>query len=172
MDKIEAAVKVENDEDEDEEEDRADAEEAIEYAAEAVAEAQAAVADKVSTDEDGLEVAEEYLAKAETAFADKEYNAAYEWAEKAEDKAEIIVYGPDEDDGTNKRWTTDKCDSNPGIGNGVNEKCDDDYRKLEPSHDKYKDYGKSDDRAELESQLQELMQLLIQLLTLQLAQQS
>ena len=161
-----------------EEVDQEAAEEAIEDATEAIAEAQAAV-DAEETDRgEYIEIAEEYLANAEAAFDDEDYEEAVEWAEKAEDKAEYILNEEDDEDDEDEDkkdvWTKEKCESNQGIGHGVQKKCDADYVKSEniKTDNKYKDYGKSQDMDELRSQLEELMQLLIQLLTMQIAQQS
>ena len=174
---IEDAAEVE--EYEEDESDMEEAQEEIDEAITLIAEA----ADYIDTlkDEDKVEMltgylvtAEEYLADAQAAFDAEDYEEAENKAEMASDKIEdhILPDDQDEDKDTNKQWTKDKCETNPGIGIGVNEKCDDDYNKVERSDDKYKDYGTSTDRAELQAQIQELMQLLIQLLTLQLANQS
>jgi len=162
-----------------EEVDQEAAEEAIEDATEAIAEAQAAV-DAEETDRgEYIEIAEEYLANAEAAFDDEDYEEAVEWAEKAEDKAEYILDEEDDevddkDEDKKDVWTEDKCESNPGIGHGVKKKCDADYAKSKniKTDERYKDFGKSQDMDELRSQLEELMQLLIQLLTMQIAQQN
>lgn len=187
------------DEDEDENEDEDDmatqeeAEDAIADAASEIEKAQTVITEaeldgkEIDLSSTTLAEARELLVQAEEAYELEEYNEAESLADESEDLAKLarMKYidkteadiaededeDEDDDDKSDNPWTKEKCETHPGIGNGVKEKCDDDYKKSDRNDDKYKDYGKSNDREELQAQLQELMQLLIQLLNLQLANQ-
>jgi len=182
---VKLVAEVENDDEEEDDSDASDATEAIDEATTLIAEAVDYIDtleddDKVETLTEYLATAEGYLADAQTAFEDEDYEEAEDKASMASDKVEDhILPDSDEDedededkDDKKETWTKEKCETNPGVGVGVKEKCDDDYKKTKPNQDKFKEYGKSTDRAELQAQMQELMQLLIQLLTMQLANQT
>jgi tetratricopeptide (TPR) repeat protein len=154
------------DPDEKNDEEEEDAEDAIAEAEEAVAEAEEYIEE---LDEDGvdvdeleeyLEISEEYLDRAEEALDDEDYDEAEEYAEKAEAKAEFILdYDEDEkDDDADKE--EDKDDKDDKYEGDKDEKDDD--------ADYYSDFGKTEDREELQRQLQLLLTLLIQLLQEQL----
>ena len=86
----------------------------------------------------------------------------------------------DEDEKSGKE-KKDKCDGSfPGVGHGVKKQCDPEYEKTHPvkgeeSKEKtdkkdtpFKEYGKTTDKVELQLQIQELLQLLIKLLSQQM----
>jgi hypothetical protein len=182
-----AVVKVEEEEEEEEEEENeeSDMEEAadeIADAEEAILEAEVCIAemeegsDEMSEAEDKLANAEALLADAETAFGEADYETAEEKAELAEDLAKEIcgeeaVDEEDEDNG-------DFCDkTKKAAGWGVAKKCvdDDDYKindKMADKIERFADFGKSNDRAVLQSQLQQLLLILIDLLQQQMSLQS
>ncbi len=185
---IEDLAEIDNKEDEDAEEDASDAikdaEEEIADAAERIEDAEAA-----EEDEDDLEAASTTLAEAKALLADAEeefdaenYEEAEELADEAKDLAESIFEDYDDDeDGDDSEF----CDqTSQAAGWGVAKKCvdDEDYvindkmaQKVERFQDKnmekYRDYGKSTDQTELQNQLRELLLVLIQLLTQQMALQ-
>ena len=150
----------------------------VEEAAEKLEEAQGAIIDAAEAIEDDkaensdlMEYAEKYLEKAETAFEESDYDGAVEWSEKAISKVEYILEGDDKDDNKDAKDDDDGYKHKDEYKDDTYE-SDKDKKETVYSDDKFKDYGKSDDYAELQAQLQEVMQLLIQLLTLQLAQQT
>ena len=193
QDEIAAAI-TELDEDLDEDTPEREAAEAIAAAEEEIAAAVVYI-ERLSSDsaqrteyESWLTIAEDYLEEATAALADDAFARAESWAEKAEDKAELITDEDDDSDedgyGDKDRGhgnDTDKCDEdNPGKAPFCDE--DDDAEKQqdkdqektqdkdkERDQDRYKEYGKTNDRAELQRQLRELLQLLISLLQQQMA---
>lgn len=169
----------------DEEEIEATATEAIDDAEDEIAEASLYIA-TLAEDDDGtrseyeswLVIAEGYLEKANAAFADEDFLTAEEWAEKAEDKAELITDRDDDDkDGYGDKDrghgnNPDKCDKdNPGKSPNCKSESSakpEQAAKQKQGDNKFKDYGKTTDRAELQRQLQELLVLLIALLQQQM----
>lgn len=148
-------------------EDRQDAAEEIDDAKEAIEKAEAYIArlDNNSKERDTykswLATAKRLLADAETAFAKYDYVRAERLAEQAEDKAEYIYESTDDKEDSDRGHgnNKDRCDKdNPGKA----KYCEDSQK--EKLGDRFKDYGKSNNRAELETQLRELMLILIQLL--------
>ena len=113
------------------------------------------------------------LEKAEVAFDDGNFERAEDKAEAAEDLAEEIL--DDEDEDEKDEEDNDFCDrASNAAGWGVAKKCvdDDDYEindKMEDKVDRFADFGKTNDRAELQNQLRELLVILIQLLQQQMA---
>ncbi|MFW6210296.1 MAG: hypothetical protein ACOC4E_02270 [Patescibacteria group bacterium] len=168
----------------DEEELEAEATAAIDDAKEEIAEASAYIAalaeddDNRSEYESWLVIAEGYLEKANAAFTDEDFLTAEEWAEKAEDKAELISDRDDDDkDGYGDKDRghgndPDKCDKdNPGKSPNCKSESSakpEQAAKQKQGEDKFKDYGQTTDRAELQRQLQELLVLLIALLQQQM----
>lgn len=143
--------------------------------------------DAKDSDEEKLADAKDLLADAEDAFDDEEYADAEELAEEAEDLALEIYDSGESDDDEDEDADEDSNDddedgdldddSDKGHGNdedgcdednsGKGKGCDDDSEDDNVStttQSKYKDYGKSTDMAELQTQLRELLMVLIQLL--------
>ena len=183
VDAVEAALENEDGEEDEEMSD-------MEEAAEAIADAEAAIADAAEyleemgsssddyvTKSGYLDTAKGYLAEAETAFENEDYDAASDWAEKAEDKVEdhILPEDEDEDEDGEEKDRSDYCDkTKQAAGFGVAKKCvgEDGYvvnDKLADKVERFADFGKSTDKAVLQGQLRELLIVLIQLLQAQMA---
>ena len=152
---------------EDEEKDSEDAAEAIEDAEAAIAKAEAfiaTVADEAKLDsyESWLTLAKDLLVDANEAFDDEEYADAKADAEYAEKKAKYVYEDEDyKDDDKDRGYgnNSDRCDED----NPSNAKlCKDSPR--EKLSDRFKNFGTTTDRDELQAQLRELMTLLIELL--------
>lgn len=157
-----------------------DATEAIEEARELVTEAEAYIAtiedeDDAAALEIELETAEGYLTEAEAALAADDFDKAEEKAEMAIDLIKDIILPEYEDENEDKE---DKdyskfCDkTKKAAGWGVAKKCADveGYEindKLADKVDRFKDFGKSQDREVLQGQLRDLLILLIELLQMQ-----
>lgn len=176
--------------------DKQDAEDAIADAESEIAALEDAI-DATSTNANGFKDAEEALAdarakltEAKKALADKKYAEAEALATKAEKFAQAgqSILDDDErndndendddkDDKDNKRHLchngrtieVDQAAVAAHLAHGDQEgECGDDEAS-ERDHDRFKDFGRSTDRAELQKQIRELLQLLIELLTQQMA---
>ncbi len=179
-DEIEDIAEVEHEE---------DAADAIKDAQDAIAAAADRIedAEKAEVDEDDLDAASTTLAKAqeklddaEDEYKDEDYAAAEDLADAAKKLAEGIFEVEDNDDDEDD--DRDFCErTKQAAGWGVAKKCvdDEDYelndkmvKKVERFEDrnmeKYREYGKSTDKTELQNQLRELLLVLVQLLQKQM----
>lgn len=186
-DDIEDIAEVEHEDDEAEAEE--DAADAIRDAEDAIADAADRIedAEEAEVDEDDLKAASTTLAKAqekldaaEDEYEDEDYAAAEDLADAAKKLAEGIFEVEDNDDDEDD--DRDFCErTKQAAGWGVAKKCvdDEDYelndkmvKKVERFEDrnmeKYREYGKSTDKTELQNQLRELLLVLVQLLTKQM----
>ncbi|MEN9922057.1 MAG: hypothetical protein RL097_333, partial [Candidatus Parcubacteria bacterium] len=131
-----------------------------------------------------LAKAQEKLDAAEDEYEDDDYAAAEDLADDAKELAEGIFEAEDNDDDEDDDEDDDRdfCErTKQAAGWGVAKKCvdDEDYelndkmvKKVERFQDrdmeKYREYGKSTDKTELQNQLRELLLVLVQLLQKQM----
>ena len=187
-DAIEDVAEVEN-EDGSLDADKEDAQESLDDAEDAIDAAQEYLdgldedSDEVSEGNEKLDDARDLLAEAQTAFDEDDYETAEEKADDAEDLAEM-VFKSDDDDDEDEDDDKDRskfCErTKKAAGWGVAKKCHDQdgweiNDKLGDKIERFsemKNFGKTTDRVELQSQLRQLLELLIELLQAQMALKS